>query len=150
MVSKSPISWKSKLQITVALSSMESELMSISAANQEAQWIRKFLDSIGMTQTSATLIREDNQACIQNIYGTKFQPRSKHIRVCYYYVKEAVQDKTLKVEYVKSEENVADLLMKSLSINKFKELRSKLGMNNTQVGMPLSGSVGEIGNVNQP
>ena len=74
MVGKSPISWKSKLQTTVALSSMESELMLISAANQEAQWIRKFLDSIGMTQTSATLIREDNQACIQYIYGTKFQP----------------------------------------------------------------------------
>jgi hypothetical protein len=139
MLGSYPVTWKSKLQVTPALSTMEAELMAITAANQEAQWIRKLLNDIGYAQLEATVLNEDNQSCIKYIYGTKWSPRSKHIGVRYYYVKDSVKNGEVKIQYCPTQNMVADMLTKPLNTETFCKHRTALGLRSATV-LP-SGSV---------
>ena len=131
-----PVTWKSKLQITPALSSMEAELMAISAANQEALWIRKFLENVGYQQTSATILHEDNQSCIKFVYGTKYSPSTKHIGVRYYFIRDSIKNNDIQVKYLPTDQMTADIFTKALPTVKFEKHRDDMGMR-----APSSGSV---------
>ena len=64
MLNGGPISWKSRRQDSVALSTSEAEYMAASLCGQEVVYIRAILRDFGVTQTQPTLIYEDNLACI--------------------------------------------------------------------------------------
>jgi hypothetical protein len=57
-----------------------------------------------------------------------FHDRSKHIEICYHYIRDMVQRGTLKLLYVGTDEQVADVLTKPLSHVKFEHFRDKLGI----------------------
>ena len=123
-----PISWRSKLQISASLSSMEAELVAISDANREVLWLRKFLTALGYRQKSATIINEDNQSCIKYVYGTKNISKAKHIAVKHYHIKETIEDGQVKVIYCPSDKNIADIFTKPLHSPTFLRLRDMLKM----------------------
>lgn len=133
MLGSYPIAWKSKLQVITAISSMEAELMAISAANQEALWIRKFLKDIGYPQKAATIFYEDNQSCIHYIYGTKFSPKSKHIGGRHYFIRDSVKDGEVEVKYVPTENQTADIHLGPLKV-----------MNHRNDGLCMKPVVGRI------
>ena len=110
-----PVSWKSKKQATVALSTAEAEYMPISAATQEASWLRRFLANFGFDQNRATVIFEDNQGCIALAKNPVAHERTKHIDIRYHFVREKIEANTIDVRYLSTEQMLADLLTKGLA-----------------------------------
>uniref|UniRef100_H3H993 Integrase catalytic domain-containing protein n=1 Tax=Phytophthora ramorum TaxID=164328 RepID=H3H993_PHYRM len=87
------ISWRSKKQRTVALSSTEAEYMALSEATQEAVWLKVFLCELGeMASDEAVKIYEDNQGSIALAKNPQFHKRTKHIDIRYHFVREKVED----------------------------------------------------------
>ena len=72
-----PISWQSKKQPTVALSTTEAEYLSLSAGLQEALWLRQLLDELGYTQSRPTIMHQDNTGCIELTKSNKNHSRAK-------------------------------------------------------------------------
>jgi len=111
-----PVSWSSKKQKTVALSTMEAEYMAISEAVREIIFIKrllKFMLFSNYVKDPVTLHR-DNQSAILMCKNPVFHGRSKHIDIRHHYVRELVEAREINVEYLKTEDMVADLLTKAL------------------------------------
>src|SRR6202030_1705156 len=84
------ISWSSKKQPTVVLSTVEAEYMASVNTTKEAIWLRTLLADLGFPQTSATLIRADNQGCIALSRHLISHSRAKHIDIRHHFVCERV------------------------------------------------------------
>ena len=82
MMSGGCVSWKSKKQRTVALSSTEAEYRALSEATQEAVWLKAFLCELGeMSSDTAVKIYEDNQGSIALAKNPQYHNRTKHIDI---------------------------------------------------------------------
>ena len=134
MMSGSAVSWRSKKQSCVALSTAEAEYMALSSATQEGMWMRQLFASLvnEYKLSEPTTIYEDNQSTICMAKNNQSHGRSKHIDIKYHFVREQVEQQSIKLIYCKSEEMTADILTKGLLNYQFKKLRSKLGMS-TQI-----------------
>jgi hypothetical protein len=78
------------------------------------------------------LIYCDNQSCIKLLENPIFHDRSKHIEICYHFIHDYVQRGEVELQYISTEEKVADILTKALGRAKFVFFRDKLGvMSNT-------------------
>ena len=85
-----PISWRSRMQTSVALSSMESEYMAASAAAQEAIWLNRLLEEMGFKSKKPITLYEDNKAAILFSDHPGDHRRSKHIDTRKYFSRDAV------------------------------------------------------------
>ena len=121
------INWKCKQQTTVALSSMESELVALTAAAKEGQHLCKTAKDFQVGRTPV-LIRVDNQAAIASAKDFRVSQRSKHIATKHFYIRCLLEDGVYKLKYIPSKENVADILTKPLKPAAFVRLREKLNI----------------------
>ena len=108
------ISWASKKQATVALSSTEAETVATTEAAREAQWLIKLLKDLHKIQGGAIQIYVDNQPSMALLKREGHHGRTKHIDVKYLYVQELVEHKKVELEYCPTEEMAADFLTKPL------------------------------------
>jgi hypothetical protein len=108
------ISWSSKKQDCISLSTMEAELIALTEAAKQGLWWKKLTDD---TNTNLKLtILEDNQATIQHVKNATFNStRAKHIDTRYKFVNECINKKLLEVKYVSTQDQTADILTKALS-----------------------------------
>uniref|UniRef100_H3HAK5 Reverse transcriptase Ty1/copia-type domain-containing protein n=1 Tax=Phytophthora ramorum TaxID=164328 RepID=H3HAK5_PHYRM len=135
------ISWRSKKQRTVALSSTEAEYMALSEATQEAVWLKVFLCELGeMASDEAVKIYEDNQGSITLAKNPQFHKRTKHIDIRYHFVREKVEDGQVVLQYVSTTNMLADMMTKAIPATQFSVLRSKLGIQGA-IAVESSGSV---------
>ena len=95
LMSCGSISWLSKKQPVVTLSTTEAEYIALNTATQEAVWLRQLLLDFGVQQDQATTIMEDNQGAIFIAKNPVTHARSKHIDVRYHYIREALRDGTI-------------------------------------------------------
>lgn len=114
-VASGPVSWASKRQDTVALSTVEAEYMAFSRAVQQGIWITSFMDEIGLPQDTPVLIYADNNGAIANTQNYKNHRRTKHIDIRYHFVKERTANGDIVFEYIPSSDNLADILTKPLA-----------------------------------
>jgi len=121
-----PISWQSRHQPSVALSTMESEFMAACAAAQEAVWLRQLLLEFTCKIFRPIIIFEDNQACIDYTKNSTNHPRTKHIDTKYHFIRDLVEQEIITLVPVKSADNIADILTKPLQSPVFKLLCSKI------------------------
>lgn len=121
------VSWLSKKQATVALSTAEAEYIALSQATQEGVWLRRVLTELGM-ETTATVILEDNQGAIAIAKNPVDHARTKHIDIRYHYIRECVQNGQIQLKYCCIENMKADILTKPLPRQKFEYLREKIGL----------------------
>ena len=75
-----------------------------------------------------TVVHCDNQSCIKLTENPVFHDKSKHIDMKYYYIRDLVQRKTVKLQYIAMSEQVVDILTKPLTSRQFVQLRGKLGV----------------------
>jgi ribosomal protein L12E/L44/L45/RPP1/RPP2 len=125
MINKCVVSWMSKKQNTVALSTAEAEYMAISAAVQEIKWVRQLLDELSFTQSEPSLLLSDNQAAIAISENDVHHNRTKHIDIRHHFVREQIKNKVIQLKWVPSDIQLADLLTKGLSKVKFTQLRNQ-------------------------
>lgn len=122
------ISWKSKKQSCVALSTAEAEYIALSQAAQEAVWLRSLNVGLKLEMTAPTIIYEDNQSAICIARNPQGHGRSKHIDIKYHFIREKVQQEIIEVKYCKTEDMIADLLTKGLGKDRFEKLRQMTGL----------------------
>ena len=125
-LSGAPITWKSKLQSTVALSSCEAEYMALTAAAQEAMYLRKLSLDFGLMIDKPTTIYEDNKSAIMMSNNPSMHKASKHIDLKYHFVREAIEANIIKLEYVETKKQKADGFTKALAISKFRAFKDML------------------------
>jgi len=116
------ISWQSKQQTSVALSSMEAENMSACAASQEALWLLRLLQEFGCKFSGPVTILEDNEACIAFSKNPGNHDRTKHIDRKYHFVREQVEAGNIILQKIHTSENLADLFTKPLTKTEFYNL----------------------------
>jgi hypothetical protein len=126
LLSGGPISWCSKKQPTVALSTTEAEYMASCMANREAVWLRRLLENLGYPQKSATTIFEDNRGCIDLSKNPVSHFRTKHIDIRHHFVREKTLAGEVALTFCPGQHMAADILTKALPRPRFTELRNML------------------------
>jgi len=114
-----PVSWKSKQQTTVALSSAEAEYMALCEAAKEAvhlRWLLQDIDPVYKASGKPAIIFEDNQACIALASNPVLHERTKHIDMRYHFIRERIISKEISVHYIGTDLMLADLLTKPVSV----------------------------------
>jgi hypothetical protein len=107
------ISWSSKRQSSVALSTVEAEYMAAAAAVKEALWLRVLLAELQLPYETI-LIYGDNQGSMQLVQNPIISQRSKHIDIRYHFVRERVARNEVAFEYISTDYMVADCLTKAV------------------------------------
>ena len=92
LFARCPVSWYSKKQPAVSLSTAEAEYISLSGATQEAVWLRQLLSDFKLHQEAPTVIKEDNQGTIAIARNLVSYSRTKHIDIKYHYILETILD----------------------------------------------------------
>ncbi|GAA5904679.1 hypothetical protein JCM5296_003624 [Sporobolomyces johnsonii] len=122
------ISWNSRRQRSVAISSTEAEYVALSEAAREAVWLRQLLTDLGYTASSPTQIRGDNTGSLILASHPSSHSRTKHIGVHYHYTRERVEDEEIVLEWVPTGAMAADLFTKGLGAAKHLLFRGMCGM----------------------
>jgi uncharacterized protein involved in tolerance to divalent cations len=125
-MSGGPISWNSRSQPTVALSSMEAEYMAACSATQEAIWLKMLLGELGIKIRKSIVLYEDNKACLAFSKNPGSFNRTKHIDYKYHFVRERVYSEDIRMEYVNTLAQTADVFTKALDNATFEVHRNKL------------------------
>jgi len=92
------ISWFSRKQSSVALSTVESEYIAAFSASCEAIWLRKLMSGLFNLDLDTTVILCDNQSCIKMTENLVFHDKSKHIEIQYFYIRDMIQKGAIKLQ----------------------------------------------------
>ena len=130
-VDSGAISWSSKRQAIVALSTCEAEYIGQTLAIKEAIWLKTLLNQLLRPRDSdpkTTIIFGDNQGAIALAKNAQFHARTKHIDIAHHFVREKVNDGTVDMQFVPTNKQMADDLTKALCLDKFVAFRDALGV----------------------
>lgn len=122
------ISWESRKQRTVALSSTEAEYMAIAEAVKEAIYLKNFLHEAGFGDVADIVIFNDNRGANLLTRNSVFHHRTKHIDMRYHFIRDALKRDHIKLEYLPTNEMTADVLTKSLPQQKHIYCVNRLGI----------------------
>nr|KYP46555.1 Retrovirus-related Pol polyprotein from transposon TNT 1-94 [Cajanus cajan] len=124
---RTAVSWKSKLQNRVALSTTEAEYIAISEAAKEMIWLKNFLSELGKEQKNAPLF-SDSQSAICLAKNPVFHSRCKHIQLRYHFIRELINDEELSLLKISGSENPADMLTKTVTTDKLRLCITSAGL----------------------
>lgn len=127
-LSNGAISWCSRKQRTVALSSTEAEYMSLSDAAKKAIFLSSLMKVLGFINLSYTMLYNDNQSAGKLAANLVFHARSKHIDIRVHFIREAIKNKKFELEYLSTDKMTADILNKALPKIKFDFCVKNLGL----------------------
>jgi hypothetical protein len=133
------VTWSSKKQLTVALSSIEAEYRGATMAGCEVAWLCKLLGDLGLHVDRQVVIYCDNLSNIQLARNPMFHAETKHIEVHYHFIREKVLAGEIDPIYVSIEDQVVDIFTKVLGAKKHRQFRSMLGV--MELELSLRGSV---------
>jgi hypothetical protein len=114
-MSGGPVTWSSKRQATVALSTVEAEYVAMSRCAQQMVWMQTWLDEVEIAHVLPGIIRGDNRGAIALSKTTKDHGKVKHINIRHHYLRELVKSGVILFEQVSSSDNLADLFTKPLA-----------------------------------
>lgn len=120
------ISWQSKKQACIALSTCEAEYVALSHASQELIFLRGIISDLGEIFTATPIIYCDNQGTVALATSAISNKRSKHIDIRHHFIRNLIDTHQLKVIYVNTAENISDVFTKNLPNPRFRELRKHL------------------------
>ena len=130
ILSGAAVSWCSRKQKTVALSSTEAEYMCLSEAAKEAIFCITLLKELGCKSLAKVQLFNDNQSAIKLARNPVYHSRSKHIEIRFHFIREAIQRHPIRLDYLPTEEMTADVLTKPLPVAKHNKCIAELGLYN--------------------
>jgi hypothetical protein len=127
------VSWCSMKQSSMELSveeyiTLEEEYITLSVEVHEAVWLHKILTDLFDHEMDPTTIHCDNKSCVKLSNNHVFHDRSKHIEIKYHYIRDMVQRKTIQVQYLPTNEQIANIFTKLFAKTKFEYFRERLGL----------------------
>ena len=123
-----PIAWTSRRQRLVTKSTAEAEFVALSEVVCEVEWLRQLLMELGREQSGPTTVFEDNAAALALVNNPTSHQRTKHIMVKLRFVADRVENGTLQVAHIPTEDQIADGLTKPLPLAGLRALIRGLGM----------------------
>jgi len=124
------VSWSSKLQPLVALSTTEAEHISAVEAGKEILWMRQFMGELGYNICGPSLLRMDNQSAIAVSKNPEHHSKMKHLSLRLFWLRDAVQDGLIAPTFVSTQEMAADIFTKALDRSKLQNCTGMLGLFN--------------------
>ena len=128
MLGTGAVSWSSKKQPIVTLSTTEAEFVAATACACQDIWLKKILEELQFKEDGPTLIYYDNSSAIKLSKNPVLHGRSKHIDVKYHFLRDLMNDGVINLVYCRSEDQIADILTKPLKFPAFQKLRELLGV----------------------
>lgn len=124
------VGWTTRKQNTVSLSSTEAELNALCNAAWHEMWLVRLLKDIGCNIELPITFHEDNQSTIRIAEESKDFGRLKHVDVKLHFLRDLVKQKKIRWQYLRSEDQVADIMTKGLPAGAFRRHRTGLGLVN--------------------
>ena len=121
------VSWQSKLQKCVALSTTEAEYIAVTEAGKELVWIKTFFKELGMQQDEY-VVYCDSQSAIDLSKNATYHSRTKHIEVRYHWILDATEEKRFKLKNIHTDKNAADMMTKVIPKQKMEFCSMLAGM----------------------
>jgi hypothetical protein len=128
MLGTGAISWSSKKQPIVTLSTTEAEYVAAALCACQCIWLRNVLKHLKITQHKSTVIYCDNSSSIKLSKNPIMHGRCKHIDVRFHFLRNLTKDAIVELRYCTTHEQLADLMTKPLKLEVFQKLREELGM----------------------
>ena len=122
------VSWSSRLQSLVALSTTEAEFVAAVSAGQEMLWLRNLLTEFGYDVSSASKLRIDNLSALSVAKNPEHHGRMKHLDLRFYWLRDEVAKGQIEIEHLRTFDMPADILTKSLPKPKVLEMVKMLGL----------------------
>ena len=122
------VSWSSRKQPIVTLSTTEAEFVAASACACQAIWMRMILKEIGHSQIEGTKLMCDNTSTIKLSKNLVLHGHSKHIRVRFHFFRDFTKEETINLLFCGTRNQLADLLTKPLKLEAFRKLQEELGV----------------------
>lgn len=128
LLNNAALSWESRKQRTVALSTCEAEYMALTEAAKEAKYLKNFLIEIGYRKDDPVRLLNDNKSAQQIASNPVHNSRTKHIDIKHHFIRDALLHKDVILEYIGTEDMAAAILTKKLSSPKHQRCMSLLGL----------------------
>jgi hypothetical protein len=122
------VSWSSKLQTLVALSTTEAEHIAAVEAGKEIIWMRQLMGELGYDISGPSLLRMDNQSAIAVNKNPEHHGRMKHLSLRLFWLRDAVQDGLISLTFVATQDMAADIFTKPLDRFKVQKCAKMLGL----------------------
>ncbi|CAL5417495.1 unnamed protein product [Camellia sinensis] len=121
------VSWQSKLQKCVALSTTEAEYIAAAEAGKEMLWLKRFLQELGLKQEKFT-VHCDSQSAIDLSKNSMYHSRTKHIDVRYHWIREVMDKQLLELIKIHTDMNPSDMMTKGVTRDKLEVCKHLIGM----------------------
>jgi len=121
------VDWQTVKQQLTADSTLVAEYIALATMIKQALWLKMWMKEVGI-DISTILVKIDNKSAIDYAQNAKFSQRTKHIDIRHHFIRDHIENESIKLEYVPTEANTADALTKPLDRVKFERFRGQLGM----------------------
>jgi hypothetical protein len=128
LINGGAVSWSTKRQEIISLSTTESEYVAATYAAKEALWLRSLISQLFDTTLEPTTLFSDNQSAIALTKDHQFHARTKHIDIRFHFIRWIVENGSLRLVYCPTNDMVADALTKALPPPKVKHFAKELGL----------------------
>ncbi|GMF28873.1 unnamed protein product [Phytophthora fragariaefolia] len=109
------ISWYSKQQSTVALSTAEAEYIAGATAVHDCLWVKQLINELGLhNKDGAVILHIDNQSAIKSMENDVTTARMKHINIKFHCIRDAIRKEGIQIRYRPTTEMKTDILTKPL------------------------------------
>ena len=122
------VTWKSKKQKVVALSSAEAKFRGITKGITEVMWLKKLLSELDFPRRRTCRLFCDNKAAISISENPVQHDRTKHVEIDRHFIKEKLENNIISLPFVRSKDQLADILTKAVSSEVFEQTLCKLGI----------------------
>jgi hypothetical protein len=128
LLSEGAVSWSSKKQPVVTLSTTEAEFVAATSCACQGVWMRRVLEKLGNSQGKCTAVLCDNSSTIKLSKNPVMHRRSKHIDVRFHFLRDLTRDGVVELKHCGTQEQIADIMTKPLKLDVFLKLRKSLGV----------------------
>ena len=122
------VSWSSKLQTMVALSTTEAEYIEAVEAAKEIIWMRQFMGELGYPPSTSCTLLMDNQSAISLSKNPEHHGRMKHLDLRWFWLRDTVETGVIKPSFIPTEDMAADMLTKPLMRPYVEKCRKLMGL----------------------
>jgi hypothetical protein len=128
MIGSGAVAWSSRKQPIVTLSTTEAEFVAAASCASQAIWMKRILERLSQSQSKCTTIFCDNSSTIKLSRNPVLHGRSKHIDVRFHFLRDLTREGTVELVYCGTQEQLADVMTKPLTLDVFQKFRDQLGV----------------------
>ena len=122
------MSWPSRKQSVVSLSTTEAEFIAVASCACQAVWMRRILEKLSHTQGNCTTMFCDNSSTIKLSKNPMMHGRSKHIDVRFHFLRDLTKEGVVELVHCGTQDQIANVLIKPLKLDLFLKLRELMGV----------------------